>query len=124
MTAKKRKDRTKPDIDPPGPPVDPPNGPPTQAINKIMEAFNNDHDGQPFEMNGVSIDTISEFPCENGNAVLITSDNNPVGDPLVIVNPPTIVPDPSGDIVIGEMTFREDPMDAITRVVRDYGGVS
>lgn len=47
------------------------------------------------------------------------------GDPnFRIVNPPTLVPDPLGDIVVNGATFREDPISAIAHVIAQNGGAS
>lgn len=45
------------------------------------------------------------------------------GDPnFVIVNPPTLVPDPMGDKVIRGMRYREDPLRALAQAIADNGG--
>lgn len=47
------------------------------------------------------------------------------GDPsFVIVNPPTLVPDPLGDKVINGMTYREDPLRALAQAIADNGGAA
>lgn len=45
------------------------------------------------------------------------------GDPhFVIVNPPTLVEDPAGDVEISGRRFREDPLAALAEVVGMHGG--
>lgn len=45
------------------------------------------------------------------------------GDPeFVIVNPPTLVPDPAGDVIVRGMRFREDPLAAVAHVIAMNGG--
>ncbi len=39
-----------------------------------------------------------------------------------IVNPPTLVPDDAGNIVVGGRVFREDPLAALVAVIAQYGG--
>jgi hypothetical protein len=47
------------------------------------------------------------------------------GDPsFVIVNPPTLVPDPTGDVLIRGQRFREDPLGALAMVLADNGGAA
>jgi hypothetical protein len=47
------------------------------------------------------------------------------GDPaFVIVNPPTLVPDPAGPILVNGMQFREDPLAAIATVIAAHGGAA
>lgn len=47
------------------------------------------------------------------------------GDPnFVIVNPPTLVPDPFGDKVVNGVTYREDPLRALAQVIADNGGAA
>lgn len=45
------------------------------------------------------------------------------GDPnFRIVNPPTLVRDPQGDVILQSGTFREDPIAAIAEVIATHGG--
>lgn len=37
-------------------------------------------------------------------------------------NPPSLVPDPNGDIESGGMRFRDDPLAAIAEVISQHGG--
>lgn len=45
------------------------------------------------------------------------------GDPhFIIVNPPTLTPDPTGPVEINGRTFREDPVAALAEAVAQHGG--
>jgi len=47
------------------------------------------------------------------------------GDPdFVIVNPPTLVPDPAGEIVVHGVRCREDPLAAVAYVIASNGGAA
>lgn len=47
------------------------------------------------------------------------------GDPhFVIVNPPTLIPDPLGDVIVNGMRFREDPLRALAQAIADNGGAA
>jgi hypothetical protein len=56
----------------------------------------------------------------------VTLDGVPEGgDPSFrIVNPPTLVPDPTGDVVVRGMRFRNDPVGAIAMVLANNGGAA
>lgn len=45
------------------------------------------------------------------------------GDPdFRVINPPRFVPDPTGDIILNGLPFREDPLAALAHVVAQHGG--
>jgi hypothetical protein len=47
------------------------------------------------------------------------------GDPnFVIVNPPTLVPDPAGDVAVRGQLYREDPIAAVAYVIAEHGGAT
>lgn len=52
-----------------------------------------------------------------------TAGDTEAGDPhFRIFNPPTLVPDPAGDVLLPSGTYREDPLAALAYVVAQYGG--
>jgi hypothetical protein len=59
----------------------------------------------------------------SGEAVEVTVTGAAGGDPSFrIFNPPTLVPDPAGDVEVHGIRFRYDPLAAVAHVIANHGG--
>jgi len=99
---------------------------PTANVQAILDAYAAT-DGTYLDPNGVHITSLDIHVDDDtgdtvGNAIVLTTPDNPSVDPVVIVNPPIILPDPNGEIDKDGMKFREDPLGAVAKVIRDFGG--
>lgn len=91
------------------------------------EATQDVPEGEP-----VRVDTSSGVVClvaveQGGDTtarwVDVTVDDPSSGDPLFrVINPPTLVPDPDGDVTIGDERYRHDPVRALATVIGTAGG--
>mgnify|MGYP001591467972 CR=1 FL=1 len=68
---------------------------------------------KPFTIVSFNIGPRGEAVCW----VDVIRNGRPINNPVVIVNPPLLVPDPSGDIVIKGRKFRYDPLTALQHVI-------
>lgn len=71
----------------------------------------------------VRIDRLEVHADEGRSWVDVWADGAEGGDPhFRIVNPPLLVEDPGGPVVIGGRTFREDPLAAVAEAIASNGG--
>lgn len=73
---------------------------------------------------GVMVTDVAMVSTDLGAAVQVQVEGRSVEDPFFVVNPPTYVPDPNGDVVIGGQTFRYDPLAAVTDAINRFGGAT
>jgi hypothetical protein len=95
---------------------------PNANVNAILNAYKN-HNGDYDGPEGIVINNIElcvESP--SGNAITVTTPDNPMADPIVIVNPPIIVPDHTGGVTVDGANYRVDPLAAVAAVIQQYGG--
>ncbi len=73
----------------------------------------------------VHIDALATFEDGARSRVEVRLAGAVGGDPnFVVVNPPTLVPDPLGDIPINGVMYREDPLRALAQAIADNGGAA
>lgn len=62
----------------------------------------------------------------DGSAVRIRLAGTPDGGDsnFCIINPPTLIPDPNGDVIVGTERFREDPLGALAIILAATGGAA
>jgi hypothetical protein len=73
----------------------------------------------PTSAGTVEIESLSAV----GESVEVTVTGSTGGDPLFrIFNPPTLVPDPTGDREVNGIRFRYDPLAAVAQVIAQHGG--
>ena len=93
---------------------------PTDQVQAILDAYDQ-QEGDYVDDNGVVINNII-LCADCDNDITVLTPNNSEDDPIVIINPPVYIPDNTGDVVLGDVTYRYDPLGAVATVIKQYGG--
>lgn len=100
----------------------------TRRAREVSEAFADAgvKDGESLAVATPGGEVLIESVTADSTSVRVHLAGVPAGgDPsFVIVNPPTLVPDPAGEHLIHGMQFREDPLAAIAMVIAAHGGAA
>lgn len=90
---------------------------------EAVEAAWADHPGRgldgTLDVRGVLVRAMRSVTAEDGTPVLEVYVDDPAnGEPHYrIINPPSLVHDASGDIQVGDLLYREDPVGAVAQLL-------